>query len=161
MIKNYIYGFDTESTEHATAALLVYAVYRSRDIKRFKVSVDMWSQIERFTKASAKRAKTLSLFLESFKPKLCCESIKSKWMDVGLRNDLSLLIKKDDSDQIDSIVEVAGKDEQRAFLTLILREANDKVVIEKLYKETTYVIMLVRERLERERPVENKFELEI
>ena len=55
-----IYGFDTQDKEAATAALIVYAIYRSRDIKRFKVSTQMWGQIERFVKSSAKRAKNNS-----------------------------------------------------------------------------------------------------
>jgi len=160
-IKNdYIFGFDTDSDNHATAALLVYAVYRSRDIKRFKVSTDMWSKIERFVKASAKRARNLSLFLENLKPKICCESISPKWMSVGYKNDLSLLVNKDEDGQINDIVEVAGKEEQREFLTVVLRNASHKIVIDKLLKETTYIIMLVRERLEREKPIEKKFNLE-
>lgn len=47
-----IYNFDTNAQHEAVSALLVYAVYRSRDRKRFKVTPEMWGQIERFCKAS-------------------------------------------------------------------------------------------------------------
>lgn len=71
-----IYGFDTSDEHAATAALLVYAVYRSRDKARYKASPDMWEQIERFVKDSAKRAKTLPQFIESLKPRLACGSVR-------------------------------------------------------------------------------------
>ena len=51
-----IFGFDTEDGNESTAALLVYAIYRSRNTMQFKVSIDMWDKIERFAKSAAKRA---------------------------------------------------------------------------------------------------------
>lgn len=156
---DFTYGFDTDSEISATGALMLYAVYRSRNTKRFKISLDMWSKIERFVKASAKRATSLSIFLDKLKPKICCESISPKWMEVGLKNDLSLLINKDKKGEIKDIVEVEGKDKQREFMTPIFRKGIDEQVLEKLYKETTLIIMLVRERLERERPIEKTFKL--
>ncbi len=159
MENDFIYGFDTDDETEATASLIVYAVYRSRNTKRFKISLDMWAKIERFVKASAKRATTLPIFIEKFKPTVSCESISPKWMEVGLKNDLSLLVKKNKDGEVEGIVEVAGKEDQREFLTQIFRKRIDKQTIEKLYKETTLIIMLVRERLEREKPVEKTFEL--
>ena len=35
-----IYGFDTEDEANATAALLVYATWRSRDTARYRVTPD-------------------------------------------------------------------------------------------------------------------------
>ena len=46
------YGFDTSSEEAAIGALLVYGIYRSRDMKRFKITPDMWGVIERVVKAA-------------------------------------------------------------------------------------------------------------
>ena len=51
-----VFGFDTGDENAGMAALLVYGVYRSRDIKRFKVTPDMWGIIERGVKSSATRA---------------------------------------------------------------------------------------------------------
>lgn len=50
-----IFNFDTTDNNYALASLLVYAIYRSRDKKRFKVTPEMWGQIQRFIKASVKR----------------------------------------------------------------------------------------------------------
>jgi hypothetical protein len=73
------YNFDTSDPNAATAALLVYAIYRSRDAKRFKVTPEMWNTIERSVKSVAKRAEDLGEFIEKLKPKLACASIKPKW----------------------------------------------------------------------------------
>ena len=48
-----IYNFDTHQDSAAIAALCVYAIYRSRDKRKFKVSPEMWGQIDRFSKSSA------------------------------------------------------------------------------------------------------------
>lgn len=44
--------------------------------------------------------------------------------------------------------------ERREFLTSILAEADDRAVLEVAYKQTAYVVLLVRDRLEREKPYE-------
>ena len=53
--RHVIYNFDTGEKKYAVAALLLYATYRSRDKSKFKVSPEMWGQIQRFTQAAAKR----------------------------------------------------------------------------------------------------------
>ena len=58
---------------------MVYAIYRSRDVKKFKVTPSMWETIERAVKSVAKRAMDLGEFIERLKPKLACASIKPKW----------------------------------------------------------------------------------
>lgn len=78
-----IYNFDTEEKESAVAALVVYAIYRSRDKKRFKVSPEMWAQIDRFIKASAKRATNIQTFINSLMPRLSCPSINPKWIEIS------------------------------------------------------------------------------
>lgn len=47
-----IYNFDTDDNNYAVAALLVYATFRSRDKSKFKITLGMWGQIQRFVKAS-------------------------------------------------------------------------------------------------------------
>lgn len=49
----------------------------------------------------------------------------------------------------------------RKFLTEIIAEVDHRAVLAKLYRETAYVILLVRDRLERERPIEAEFEVEV
>jgi len=148
-----IYNFDTDDQEAATAALLVYAIYRSRDKKRYKVSPEMWGQIERFTKASAKRAESLPRFMDSMMPRLCCPSINPKWMEVGIKG---AMLATQNSAGGTEFMELPSED-RREFLTSVLNDADHCATLNKLYKETQWVILLVRERLEREKPVESQF----
>jgi hypothetical protein len=142
------YNFDTKDREHAVAALLVYAIYRSRDVKRFKVSPDMWGQVERATKGAAKRAGDLGDFIEKLKPKLHCATIQPRWAKT-LPDGLKTMQIQDDG----SIIEVADMG-RRQFLMDVLQEINHKAVLEVLYKKTALVVLLVRDRLEREKPME-------
>lgn len=144
-----IYNFDTEKNEDAIAALVVCAIYRSRDKKMFKVSPEMWGQIERFCKASAKRALNTQQFIESFKKKMCCHSISPKWTEVGVKGRLV----KYGSDYIE-----LEQDEKREFLTSILKDVNHKAILDILLKETSWVIALVRDRIEQEKSLEKLFE---
>ena len=149
-----VYGFDTPDHDEATAALLIYAVYRSRDTRRFKVTPDLWAQIERFVKAAAKRADTLPRFLEALKPRLACGTLHPRWMEAGIRGVLLL-----GATASGEYVEVAGQP-QREFLTGVLAHADAPKVLDLLYRETAYMVLLVRDRLEREKPLEQRFVVE-
>lgn len=48
--------------------------------------------------------------------------------------------------------------ERREFLTRVIDEADDEAVLDVAYRQTSYVVLLVRDRLERERPYEAEFE---
>ena len=148
-----IYGFDTTDEAAATAALVVYAIYRSRDKKRYKVSPSMWEQIERFIKSSAKRAETIPTFIEKFKPKVMCGTISPRWCEAGVMNDIGLVSMGDGS-----LLGVSD-DDRREFLTPIIAKCNEPAV-RWLYKEPSWIVLLVRERLEREKTIEKKLKIE-
>lgn len=59
-------------------------------------------------------------------------------------------------DELGNIIVSGG--EGRQFLTEIIESGNDEKILYQLYKETARVIMLVRDRLEREKPIETKLE---
>ncbi len=151
----YTYGFDSDDPVAATAALLVYAVWRSRNRKRLKITPDIWSQVERFVKASAKRATNLPRFIEALKPRLCCESLHPTAMSVGLSGTISLLRAGGEADIY------LSPDWQRQFLTRALDGVDQRAVLDMLYRETSWIILLVRDRLEREKPIEQTFETEL
>jgi len=147
-----IYGFDTDEQHEAAAALLVYAIYRSRNKKQFKVSLDMWDKIERFAKSAAKRARNPAAFIEKFKPKLKCHSLSPQWMEAGIKNDIGIFTRQN-REGIDEHIELSGT-AKREFLTGVLRNTDHKKLLYTLNNETSWVILLVRERLEREKPQE-------
>lgn len=125
-----LYGFNVSEKKDrnaAIAALVVYMIYRSRDKDKYKVSLDMWGQIERFVKSSAKRSKFIQDFMDSFKPKVCCESVSPFWASYG------------------------GENNKYINLVDVLNEADHEKVISVLYKNTSWVIALIRDRLEREK----------
>ncbi len=146
------YNFDTTDQNAAVGALLVYAVYRSRDTKRFKITPDMWGMIERAVKSVAKRAGDLGEFVEKLKPKLHCATIHPRWAKTMPDGVVSMKMMPDGS-----FVQVADEG-RRQFLTDVLQEVDHREVLDILYKKTSLVVLLVRDRLEREKPIETKFE---
>lgn len=144
------YGFDTSDEDAAIGALLVYGIYRSRDQERFKVTPDMWGIIERAVKSSAKRAMDLNDFIERLKPKLHCSTVHPRWMWDG-QNTVTMALNRETGE----LYEVQDKG-KRMFWTGILEQADHRTVLDRLYRRTALIIALVRERLERERPLEAK-----
>jgi len=151
------YGFETSDENAAIGALLVYGIYRSRDVKRFKVTPDMWGIIERAVKSSAKRAMDLNDFIEKLKPKLSCSTIKPQYMKA---HEHINMWRNPNTGEIYQLKE-EGK---REFWVNLLEEADHETVLKRLYERTSLIIALVRDRLERERPLETagalKFEEE-
>lgn len=141
------YGFDTSNEFAGIAALVVYGIYRSRDVRRFKVTPDMWATIERAVKSSAKRALDLHDFIEKLKPKLMCASIQPRWMSTDpktitmVRDETGTFIQK-------------GEEGRRQFWVEILEQVDHELVLKILREKTAWVIALVRDRIERERPLE-------
>lgn len=141
------YGFQTQDENAGIAALLVYGIYRSRDVKKLKVTPEFWSTIERAVKSSAKRALDLHDFIEKIKPKLMCQTVKPKWMTTNSKV-LSMIQMPDGT-----IVQKEDRG-RREFWVEILESIDHKPVLDILYGKTSWVISLVRDRLERERPLE-------
>jgi hypothetical protein len=83
-----MYDFLTEDRDAAVAALLVYSVWRGRDVERYKITPDVWGQVERFVKAAAKRSRTLPEFLERLKPRVACQHVYLR-ENMGLLEDSS------------------------------------------------------------------------
>lgn len=153
-----IYGFDTSDEPAATAALLVYAIYRSRDKARFGISLDMWAQIERFAKDAAKRSRNIPQFIEALKPRLCCGSINPKWMYVGEKGEAPLTFVYNDDGSLRHILQLP-QNGNREFLTALIERSDARAVLKLIYDETAYVILLVRARMEVERPVEQQLDV--
>lgn len=138
-----IHNFSTDKIEVGEAALIVYAIYKSSDgsIR----GIDMWGQIERFARVAAKRSNDVGEFINKFKRKIGCSTINPKYL--GTRNSGEMMTRQADG----SIISVGGM--QRVFMTDILQKPQEeqKAIIDVLYQKTQLVILLVRDRLEREK----------
>ncbi len=144
------YGFNTTNEDAAIGALIVYGIYRSRDMKSFKVTPDMWGTIERAIESSAKRAKNLYDFIERLKKKLKCSTIKPQYMKL----DNEMIAMKIDQETGEMIqAQDFGK---REFWVELLEECNHENILKELYEHTSRISALVRDRLERERPLKAK-----
>jgi len=139
-----IYGFDTKNEDAALGALLVYGCYRSRDTSKFKVSPDMWGIIERGVKSSSKRAENLNDFIEKFKKKVSCSSLKPSHMS-SHQKQTEILIPDGTGNFI------SKTNERREFWLNEIENADNKKVLKEMYTRTSFIIVLVRDRLEREK----------
>lgn len=50
--------------------------------------------------------------------------------------------------------------EPKEFLTRVIDEADHRAVLDVAYRQTAYVVLLVRDRIEREKPYEAYFKTE-
>lgn len=144
------YGFDTGNEHAGVAALLVYGVYRSRDVKKFKITPDMWGMIERAVKSSGKRALDVNDFVEKLKPKLHCSTIRPQFMSTNL-DQISMMTNTETGEIIQ--IKDQGK---REFWVQLLENCEHGEVLKELYSHTALIIALVRDRIEREKPLEAK-----
>ena len=143
-----INNFDTDDNNAAFSALLVYVIYRSRNIQRFKVSTDMWDRITRFVQSSAKRSKTIPDFISKFTKKMDCDAINPRWMSLALNNQRLLQVG-------DCFIESSGES-MRHFMTNEIEKFKSSEIINLFKNNTQWIILLVRDRLEREKVIEGK-----
>jgi len=124
------------------------------------VTPDLWGQVERFVKASAKRAATLPQFIEALKPRLACATVKPKWIAVGAHGEMPVVAVQDPhTGTLRHIVKFAARDDLREFGTRVIERADAKSVLARLYRETAWCVLLCRDRLERERPIEQQLNI--
>jgi hypothetical protein len=140
-------GFETENSYAASGALLVYAVYRSRDAKRGPSGFEMWGQIERFARRAAKRAENVSEFLDKFKKQMACATIDPRFCNSDSVKTNAIVL---DNGCIIEKGETSGtRDFMLSIIELDLEE--QRKIIEILNEQTQRIILLVRDRLEREK----------
>lgn len=141
-------GFSTADMIAAKASLLVYSIYRSRDKRRGPSGMDMWGQIERFARASAKRALSIGEFVNTFKRRMACDTINPRWMATGLLP------------PPDEYGEIIVHQDKRTFMPEIMEcdDSEQRTIIDCIYRQTVKVVLLVRARIEDEKPIEAKLE---
>lgn len=140
------FGFDVDDEDTAVACVLVYACWRSRNPARLKITPDVWSRVERWVRASAMRSPTLPRFADLFKKAVGCDTLSPRWMAAALAGEFP--------------TRADTTPPRREFLTTVLGYSRQREVLRILERETGYVVALVRERLERERPLEARLAAE-
>lgn len=154
------YGFQTEREEVGVAALLVYGVYQSRDRGRFKPTVDMWGRIASAVKNAARRARrtaasqaapgaALNNFVDRLQPKLSCRAVQPRYMTGHNRLTTGLVLETGE------VIEVR-EEGRRTFWTEILEDIDAGPVMRALTQETALVVAHVRDRIEREKALQER-----
>lgn len=131
-----MYKFDTESLNHARAALLLYALYRSRDKSSPLNGLETWDRVNAFARGACLKSNTTAEFVQNFCRKAKINSVNPRFLDTGEPVHIA------DSSEM---VKIDGLKDYR----IEIFEDNSLM---KLYtNETMYIIMLVRERIQREK----------
>lgn len=131
-----LYQFSTDSLKHAKSALLLYAMYRSRDKSSALNGVDTWNRFAAYIRAASLRSHTTAGFVQEFCRKAKIGSVRPKYLSTG-----EPVLMRDSGELIDA----AGVYDYR------LDVMEDDTILPLLSEESMYLIMLVRERLQREK----------
>lgn len=130
------YQFDTDSLSHARAALLLYGMYRSRNPNSPLNGLETWDRFQSFVRAACLKASTTAEFVQAFCRKAKIDSIKPRYLSTGepvlMPNTGELIMSSNVSDYRLEIME-------------------DDSLLNLYNTESIYLIMLVRERIQREK----------
>ncbi len=131
-----LYQFDTDSLDHAKAALLLYGMYRSRKPDSPLNGLETWDRFQTFVRAACLKASTTAEFVQAFCKKAKIDSVKPRYLDTGdpvLMPETGELVKSD------------------RVTDYRLKIMADNSLLGLYNTESLYLIMLVRERIQREK----------
>lgn len=131
-----LYQFDCEKLKHAQAALILYALYKSRNSNSAINGVETWDRFNAYVRGACLKSNTTAEFVQNFCRKAKIESIKPRYLDTG-----EPVFMPDTGEAIVS-------DEIKDYQTKLL-ENNE--LLDTIAAESLYLIMLVRERIQREK----------
>lgn len=131
-----LYQFDTDSLDHAKAALLLYGMYRSRKKDSPLNGLETWDRFQTFARAACLKSSTTAEFVQAFCKKAKIDSVKPRYLSTGepviMPGSGEMIMSADVADYRLGIL--ADNDLLRLYNT-----------------ESLYLIMLVRERIQREK----------
>ncbi len=131
-----LYQFDTESLDHAKAALLLYGMYRSRKKDSPLNGLETWDRFQTFVRGACLKASTTAEFVQAFCKKAKIDSVKPRYLNTG-----EPVVMPDTGELIVS----GGVADYR------LGVIADNSLLRLYNTESMYLIMLVRERIQREK----------
>lgn len=133
------YNFNTEFLSKAKAALLLYAMYKSRDKNSPLNGLETWTRAESFCKGACLKSSTTAEFVTKFKEMAKVGAIKPYYLSDNQDGD-DIVVLPDGS-------AISG-DGFKNYQISIIEDNEIRKVIEKEYP---LIIMLVRERIQREK----------
>jgi hypothetical protein len=136
-------GFNTDSLPRARAALLLYAMYRSRETNSSLNGLDTWSRCASYIRGALLKSETLGQFVSNFCKKAGVGAIKP------------IHLKTDGLVKIDDAGTLARVDGVYNYQLQIFDNNNGAEVLNLFTAEAQYIIMLVRERIQREKGIFN------
>lgn len=131
-----LYQFDTDSLSHAKAALLLYGMYRSRKKESPLNGLETWDRFQTFVRGACLKASTTAEFVQAFCKKAKIDSIKPRYLSTG-----EPVVMPDTGE----LIMCAGMGDYR------LKVLADNDLLRLYNAESLYLIMLVRERIQREK----------
>lgn len=140
-----LYQFDCSELKHAQAALILYALYKSRNSNSAINGMETWDRFNAYVRGACLKSRTTAEFVQNFCRKAKIESIKPRCLDTGepvLMPDTGELILSD-----------SIKDYQTKLF-------EDDELLSVIASESLYLIMLVRERIQREKIYQTEDEYE-
>lgn len=132
------YGFNTDDVKKAGAALLLYALYRSRGRDSFINGVETWNRMESLCRGACRKSSTTSEFVTKFKQAAGIGAIKPRYLSDPDNTGLQIL----------SDGSVVGSSDVKTYRLDIIQDNEIRNVIERDYP---LIIMLIRERVQREK----------
>lgn len=129
------YNFDTDDLSHAKAALLLYAMYRSRDKNSPLNGLETWDRFASFVRGACLKSYTTAGFVEAFCRKAKIGSVKPRFLSTG----------EPVAMPGGSLIQADGIKDYRLGIM------EDNSLLPLYSEESLYLIMLVRERIQREK----------
>ena len=131
-----LFNFDTENESRARAALILYAVYRSRNKNSPLNGIETWDRFSAFVHAACLKSVNTPAFIETLCHKAKVDSIKPKYLDTG------------DPVKIGSDGLLISSDAIKNYHISVME---DDSLLPYFRDETTVLMALVRERIQREK----------
>ena len=133
------YNFDTESVEHAKAALLLYAMYRSRNKNSSLNGLETWDRFGSYIRGASLKSNTTAEFVQNFCKSAKVDSVMPKYL--ASPGGLTVL----------PTGEVIESNRYKDFKLNIIE---DNSLLKLFATEGLYLTMLVRDRIQREKATE-------
>lgn len=138
-----LYNFDTDNRKLANAALVLYALYKSRGQKSPMNGIETWNRVESYCVGACKKSRTTSEFVTKFKELGKVGAIKPRYLADPTKS--TAVVGMPDGTLVES-------DKVKDYRTGLLEDDEVRKTIETEYPLVT---ILVRERIQREKYMPN------